>query len=89
LQNFKHEARWNATERRMEMHLRSTCRQVAHIREANLHILLEQNETIWTESSHKYEAREIPEIAERAGFDCVAQWIDAEWPFAQNLLFAK
>jgi dimethylhistidine N-methyltransferase len=88
LQQFRHEARWNAKERRIEMHLRSTCRQVAFLREANLHILLDADETIWTESSHKYEAREVPEIAERTGFHCEEQWIDAEWPFAQNLLFA-
>jgi dimethylhistidine N-methyltransferase len=88
LQQFRHEARWNAKERRMEMHLRSLCRQVAHIREANLHILLDYDETIWTESSHKYEAREIPVMARRTGFHCAAQWIDQAWPFAQNLLLA-
>jgi len=89
LQKFRHEARWNSGERRIEMHLRSACRQVVHIGEANLHILLDANETIWTESSHKYEASKIPEIANRAGFHCVEQWIDAAWPFAQNLLFAR
>jgi dimethylhistidine N-methyltransferase len=89
LQNFRHEARWNAAERRIEMHLRSTCRQVAHIREANLHILLDAGETIWTESSHKYEACEVSGMARRAGFRCAEQWIDQAWPFAQNLLFAE
>ena len=89
LQNFRHEARWNTKERRMEMHLRSTCRQVAYIREANLHILLDTNETIWTESSHKYEVQEIPEMARRTGFEFAHQWVDEAWPFAQNLLFAK
>ena len=27
-------------------------------------------------------------IAEQAGFRCEAQWIDSEWPFAENLLVA-
>jgi L-histidine N-alpha-methyltransferase len=89
LQQFKHEARWNAEERRVEMHLRSLCRQVAFVREANLHILLDYDETIWTESSHKYLAREIPEMAGRTGFRCADQWIDHTWPFAQNLLVAE
>jgi dimethylhistidine N-methyltransferase len=88
LQQFRHEARWNAKERRIEMHLRSTCRQEVHIREANLRMPLEAGETIWTESSHKYQPREIPEMAHRTGFHCVDQWFDQAWPFAQNLLFA-
>ncbi len=84
-----HEARWNATERRIEMHLRSMRRQTVHIRAANLRIMLGENETIWTESSHKYQAEEIPEMAARTGFCCDAQWVDSEWPFAQNLLIAE
>jgi L-histidine Nalpha-methyltransferase len=89
LSQFRHEARWNAAERRIEMHLRSATRQTVLIREANLLITLERGETIWTESSHKYRAAEIPDMAERAGFRCVEQWIDAEWFFAQNLLLAE
>ena len=86
---FRHEARWNYADRRIEMHLRSTCRQSVRIPAANLRVVLDEDETIWTESSHKYKAEEIPEMAVRAGFRCDAQWIDAEWPFAQNLLIAE
>jgi len=89
LGSFRHEAHWNATERRIEMHLRSTRRQTVHIRAANLRIMLGEKETIWTESSHKYQAEEIPEMAARTGFCCDAQWVDSEWPFAQNLLIAE
>jgi len=89
LASFRHEARWNYADRRIEMHLRSTCRQSARIPSANLRIVLNEDETIWTESSHKYRAEEIPEMAERTGFRCDAQWIDEEWPFAQNLLLAE
>ena len=46
-------------------------------------------ESVWTESSHKYTAEEIFETALRAGFRCQAQWIDEEWPFAENLLVAE
>lgn len=86
---FRHEARWNYADRRIEMHLRSTCRQSVHIPAANLRVALDEDETIWTESSHKYKAEEILEMAARAGFRCDKQWIDAEWPFAQNLLIAE
>src|SRR5712664_3509484 len=85
---FRHEARWNRVERRIEMHLRSTCRQTVHVPAANLRFMLEEDETIWTESSHKYRAEEIPEMAARTGFRCDGQWIDREWPFTQNLLIA-
>jgi len=27
-------------------------------------------------------------MAERTGFRCEGQWVDEEWPFAQNLLIA-
>lgn len=86
---FRHEVRWNQTDRCIEMHLRSTCRQTVHIPAASLRVVLDENETIWTESSHKYKAEEIPGMAARSGFRCEAQWIDSEWPFAQNLLIAE
>jgi len=85
---FRHQARWNRVERRIEMHLRSTCRQTVHVPAASLRFMLDEDETIWTESSHKYQAEEIPEMAKRTGFRCDGQWIDREWPFAQNLLIA-
>src|SRR2546423_396189 len=86
LSSFHHEARWNTVERRIEMHLRSTRRQCVRIPAANLRLMLEAEETIWTESSHKYRPEEVVRMAERTGFRCDGQWIDEEWPFAQNLL---
>jgi L-histidine N-alpha-methyltransferase len=86
LSQFRHEARWNYEERRIEMHLRSTRKQCVKIPAANLRVMLNEGETIWTESSHKYKAEEVVVMAERTGFRCEGQWIDAEWPFAQNLL---
>jgi len=86
---FRHQARWNRVERRIEMHLHSLCKQTVHIPAANLRLMLEEDETIWTESSHKYQVSEIPEMAARTGFRCAGQWLDHEWPFAQNLLLAS
>lgn len=86
---FRHEARWNAAERRIEMHLQSTCRQSAHIPAARLRVALDEGETIWTESSHKYRVGEAAEMAGRTGFRCKGRWVDEEWPFAQNLLIAQ
>src|ERR1700723_2424368 len=49
---------------------------------------LREVETIWTESSHKYNLSEVVQMGQRTGFRCEQQWLDAEWPFAQNLFFA-
>lgn len=89
LAHFRHEAHWNALERRIEMHLRSTRRQCAKIPAANLRLMLDPEETIWTESSHKYRPEEVIAMAQRTGFRCDGQWIDEEWPFAQNLLVVE
>lgn len=85
---FDHVARWDAAERRIEMHLRSKCWQRIFIRQAGLRIQLREGETIWTESSHKYQPEEVVRMGQRAGFRCDQQWFDAEWPFAQSLFFA-
>jgi L-histidine Nalpha-methyltransferase len=85
LREFRHLALWNEEERRIEMHLQSKRRQQVEISGAALFLRFEEGETIWTESSHKYQPDEPAELAERGGFRQVAQWIDDEWPFAQNL----
>ncbi len=82
---FAHQARYNCEARRIEMHLCSLRDQVVTIRDARLECSFRQGETIWTESSHKFYAAEIPEIARQAGFVSEAQWVDQEWPFAENL----
>jgi L-histidine Nalpha-methyltransferase len=88
LHSFHHEARWNSDERRIEMHLVSTRRQAVDIPAAGLRISLADGESIWTESSHKYKPEEVRGMAEQSGFRLEGQWIDEEWPFAQNLLIA-
>jgi len=85
LRAFAHEARYHATERRIEMHLRSRIDQTITVREAKIECRFRADETIWTESSHKFHAEEIPEIAHESGFESQSQWIDEEWPFAENL----
>ena len=56
---------------------------------ADLRVEFLEGETIWTESSHKYSADEVFQMASSAGFRCEAQWIDEQWPFAENLLIAE
>ena len=88
LSKFQHVARWDDTERRIEMHLRSREHQTVHVPGAGLRFSLRKDETIWTESCHKYNTAEVVQIAARSGFRCDAQWVDHEWPFAASLLIA-
>jgi L-histidine Nalpha-methyltransferase len=88
LKQFRHLARYDESERRVEMHLVSKAWQRITIREAGFRFYLREGETIWTESSHKYNPDEVIQMGARTGFRCVQQWCDAEWPFAQNLFFA-
>jgi dimethylhistidine N-methyltransferase len=89
LGQFAHVARINHDARSVEMHLRSRRRQNVSIAAAEVVVQFMEGETIWTESSHKYSAEEIFRMARDAGFCCEAQWIDQQWPFAENLLIAE
>ena len=89
LRQFSHMARINHEARSVEMHLRSRRRQTVSIPAADVRVEFLEGETIWTESSHKYSTEEIFQMARDAGFRCDAQWIDEEWPFAENLLTAE
>lgn len=89
VRQFAHVAKINHDARSVEMHLRSKRRQIVTIPEAEIAVEFHEGETIWTESSHKYSAEEIIATARCAGFRCEAQWIDEQWPFAENLLIAE
>jgi dimethylhistidine N-methyltransferase len=86
---FAHTVRYRRHHHCIEMHLRSRRQQQVQIPGANLIVNFRGGETIWTESSHKFAAPDLLAMAEGAGFGCVAQWIDEEWPFAETLLAAN
>ena len=85
---FTHKALWNAAESRVEMHLVSTRRQRVRVAASALDVTLEEGETIWTESSYKYQPDEVARTLERAGFRRVKQWIDEADAFALTLVKA-
>jgi L-histidine Nalpha-methyltransferase len=88
LSQFKHEARYNEAERRVEMYLRSLVDQTVTIRRASLDASFLAGETIWTENSYKYTPDEIVHLAAQSGYRCEVQHIDEHWAFAHSLLFA-
>ncbi len=70
LEQFEHVARYDETERRVEMHLRSKAFQRVDIKAAGLRFYMREGETIWTESSHKYNTGEVIAMGERTGYKC-------------------
>lgn len=86
---FAHDARWNARAGRMEMHLVSLSLQRVHIPGANLVIDFQAGETIWTESSYKYEPEAFGTTLAEAGFSPVASWQDSDAGFLLTLAAAR
>ena len=79
---FDHRAVWNGTASRIEMHLVSRRRQCVRIPDASVDIELEAGEIIWTESSYKYEPREVTALLSRAGFEPKGEWLAVAHRFA-------
>ena len=77
LDQFRHESRYKARHRRVEMHLVSQADQMVTIPAASVSIRFAQGESIHTENSHKYTPGLMAELAERAGFEEEAGWTDA------------
>jgi L-histidine Nalpha-methyltransferase len=88
LDRFEHVAKYNSEARSIEMHLRSRRAQAVNIPGAEITVSFLEDETIWTESSHKFSVDELFPIADETNFGCTAQWIDNEWAFAESLFVA-
>lgn len=82
LDGFAHRAVWNAVESRVEMYLVSLRRQQVTVAACGLALTFEAGETIWTESSYKYEPDTVVADGLRAGFGAARQWIEPESAFA-------
>jgi dimethylhistidine N-methyltransferase len=85
LQWFDHEARWNAGAGRVEMHLVSRRAQRVPIAAIDVLVDLEAGESLWTESSYKYEPEQIVSTGAAAGFTLAEQWMDDRARFALTL----
>lgn len=74
LSYFKHRAYYNADKARMEMHLISLRDQTVHL--SNNNISFGEGESIWTESSYKYNLRDFTQMANDVGFTVERIWTD-------------
>jgi L-histidine N-alpha-methyltransferase len=83
---FAHRAIWSPGHSRVEMHLVSRGRQRVSVDLANVDFVIEDGESIWTESSYKYTPAQIANALEQAGFRRVEQWVDETAGFALTLV---
>lgn len=88
LDGFAHRAIWNRDASRVEMQLVSRTAQEVRIANLDLGLHLDEGETIWTESSYKYEPHGIRQLVEPVGFAQRDQWIDERAAFALTLFRA-
>jgi len=86
LDGFAHRVIWNETESRVEMHLVSLRRQRVSVPAAHVDFMMDEGETIWTESSYKYHPAGVVAMLEEAGFRAIEQWVDAANGFALTLV---
>jgi dimethylhistidine N-methyltransferase len=76
---FRHHAFYNDAASRIEMHLESLTPQCVTV--AGERISFNAGETIWTESSYKYDDNSLRVMAAAAGFDVTRVWTDAQERF--------
>lgn len=86
LKAFRHNAVYDAENRRIEMRLVSLVKQ--RVRVAGEDFDLEHGEYIVTEHSHKYSLGQFESMAETAGFSVRAVWTDKENLFSVQYLQA-
>lgn len=78
LSAFEHDAPWNESQHRIEMHLISTADQRIHV--AGQAFEFTKGERIHTENSHKFTPESFADQAAEAGLCLVEQWTDPkEW----------
>src|SRR5882757_1398176 len=84
---FRHVARWNDTEARIEMHLEAT-RDVSFSVDGHP-FAISKGKTIHTENSHKYGPRDARLLLRSGGWTPVAEWTDREALFGVILAEAR
>jgi dimethylhistidine N-methyltransferase len=76
VEDFRHIARWNETEARIEMHLEAKRNVAFNIGQTPFQ--MKAGETIHTESSYKYDLRGARLLLRAGGWAPVAHWTDTE-----------
>jgi L-histidine Nalpha-methyltransferase len=82
---FRHVARWNDAESRVEMHLESLGAQTVTVDRLGLRVRFDAGETIHTESSTKYDIPRVERLVAAGGFQLEATYYDGDRRFALHL----
>lgn len=77
---FSHEVRWNEGLSRIEMHL--LAQEDVQFRVGGVTFSMRRGETIHTESSYKYTARDISLLLRAGGWEVAGRWTDPNGHFA-------
>lgn len=86
---FRHQARWNEQQSRVEMHLESLVAQRVALRALDFDVRFSLGETIHTENSYKFTDQRVVSLLTRAGFRLRQQWSDANKWFTVYLAAAN
>ncbi len=89
LKRFTHRAVFNPKESRVEMYLISDGEQTVSIDDLSLRANFCAGESIFTESSYKYDRDRIEALARNAGYELAKTWTDESGFFSSNLLLAR
>jgi dimethylhistidine N-methyltransferase len=84
IENFEHEACWNASDSRIEMHLVSKLAQTIHV--GGQRFEFQPGETIHTENSRKFTSDHMKQLCDSAGFEVLRTYSDAEALFSVSVL---
>ncbi len=89
LEAFTHQARWNAQESRIEMHLVSACEQTVTIPDnsagSRLTVHFSVGESIHTENSYKFTEASLAALLGPTGFETAQTFTDPDHLFAVTL----
>jgi L-histidine N-alpha-methyltransferase len=85
LNSFRHRASWNSRGLQIEMHLESSREQMAFIEAAELEVHFVKNETIHTESSHKFSDESIRRLLWDSNSEIERTWKDGRGWYAVTL----
>lgn len=83
---FDHEARWNADQERVEMHLVARKAHRVRLDRLDLTVDFKSGESIHTENSHKFTPEKIGRLVEEAGLKIEQEWHDGQDRFRLNLI---
>ena len=76
VEEFLHQAHYDQSLDRIEMHLYAQSAQTVHIHDLDMTVEIAKGESIWTESSHKFTQETVMRMIQGAGMDLHSWYTD-------------